>query len=101
MGPGIPERPMTGRVWHLYDVLDSILERLGASATAARIDAGEGLLAARARCYQCSMSIACEQLLAAADGQAAYPTFCPNAQFLERCLAMKAAPLTCQRPNTG
>jgi len=97
MDPGVLNRPMTGRVWHMHDVLDGILERFGASSAAARLDSGEALLDARARCYRCGSSVACEQSLAAAAGdeRAAYPQFCPNAAFIQRCLALSRAP---QRP---
>jgi hypothetical protein len=100
MSPSIPNRPMTGRVWHLSDVLDSILERLGASAAAARLDAGQALLDARARCYRCRASVACEQSLAfVADDRAAYPPFCPNAAFIQRCLALRRGSRAFQSPE--
>jgi hypothetical protein len=102
MGPSIPERPMTGRVWHMNDVLDGILERLGASAAAARLDSGEALLDARIRCYRCGASVACEQSFAAAGGgRAAYPPFCPNAAFIQRSLALGQSPRADQSPDAG
>jgi len=101
MGPSISNRPMTGRVWYLCDLLDKMLERYGASAAAARLDAGEGLLDARARCYRCRAAVDCEEFLAAAEERAAIPPFCPNAAFLQCCLDKGPSPGGCKTSRAG
>lgn len=101
MGPSIPDRPMTGRVWYLCDLLDKMLERYGASAAAARLDVGEGLLDARARCYLCRAAVDCEQFLATSEERAEIPPFCPNAAFLQRCIDMRSGPGGCKTSGAG
>ncbi len=86
MGQSIPRWPMTGRVWHLAELLSFMIERTGASGAAARLDGGDGLLEARARCHGCVSTVACEQFLAEPDPHTPFPAFCPNSAFLQRCL---------------
>ncbi len=88
MGQSIPNLPMTGRVWHLADLLARMIERVGAGAMAARLDRGAGLLEAHARCHGCIAARDCERFLADGDAAAPIPEFCPNAAFFRRCIEM-------------
>lgn len=87
-----PQRPMTDDVWHRAELLDKLIEHLGISGIAARLDGGDALLGAHANCLDCTVRSDCERLLSDTDpfGTA---NACPNLTFLKRCLALKQARL--------
>lgn len=88
MGQSIPRRPMTRRVWHLAWLLDRMIDHFDIGGAAGRLDNGEGLLVARLRCIECPAIEACERFLAEPQGDDV-PTFCPNGEFLARCIARR------------
>lgn len=88
MSHGSERRPMTNEVWHRADLLDQLIGRLGVAGVAMRLDRGEALLAAHDRCLECPSPSACDRLLADRAVTELIPPACPNAGFLERCLAI-------------
>ncbi|MGD9804003.1 MAG: DUF6455 family protein [Hyphomicrobiaceae bacterium] len=85
MDQGTPILPMADRVWHLADLLDRMIGRVGVAGTAGRVDGGEGLRQAAKTCLLCDATVMCERFLAARDIETEIPSFCPNRQFLLRC----------------
>lgn len=92
MGQSSPSLPMAERVWHLADLLGRMIERVGVSGAAGRLDGGEGLQQATRNCMHCRATAQCERFLAEADREAGIPVFCPNRAFLNRCLQMTSSP---------
>lgn len=92
MGQSNPSLPMAERVWHLADLLNRMIERVGVSGAAGRLDGGEGLRQAARNCMRCRATVACERFLAEADAEVGIPAFCPNRVFLGRCLQMTSSP---------
>lgn len=80
------QRPMAGRVWLCADLLSMMIERAGHPGAAARLDNGDGLLQAHARCLLCTCVPDCERFLAGSEVPA-LPPLCPNAAFLSRSRA--------------
>lgn len=88
MSHGSERRPMTNEVWHRADLLDQLIARLGVAGVAMRLERGEALLAAHDRCLDCLSPTACDRLLADLAVTELIPPACPNAVFLERCMAI-------------
>jgi hypothetical protein len=79
---------MADRVWHLADLLDRMIDRVGVAGTAGRIDGGEGLQQAAKICMLCNATAMCERFLSAENTETEIPPFCPNRPFLLRCRDM-------------
>lgn len=52
---------------------------------AVRLDEGQALVTARARCRQCLHESECRNWLESAAGLPLPPDFCPNASFFQKC----------------
>ena len=89
MSQDIERRPMTNEVWHRADLLDRLLLRLDVAGIAMRLDGGDALVAAHDRCLDCPCPRACDRLLSDPAATDLIPSGCPNARFLERCLAIE------------
>jgi hypothetical protein len=85
MGQSSPFLPMAERVWQLADLLDHMIEQVGVSGAAGRLDGGEGLRRAAKICMRCNATAKCERFLAAAQPDDEIPLFCPNRPYLLRC----------------
>jgi hypothetical protein len=99
MGSIEPRWPMACRVWHLAELLDRMVGRLGVTSVAARLDEGYGLLEARTRCHDCVAVAQCEAWLSVSAVEPAILGFCPNAAYLERCRGASRATEEPSRPR--
>lgn len=79
-------RPMLNRVFRQVQLMDWMMERVGADpVTAAREDAGMAWYEARTKCIGCCSGAQCREWLARARSPAKPPAFCHNTDFLRRC----------------
>ena len=93
MSHDTPQRPMTDEVWHRAELLDRLIEHLGVAGAAARLDGGDALLDAHAKCLDCTVKQECESLLTDPNALST-PNACPNLSFLARCVSLR-------RPHAG
>jgi hypothetical protein len=79
--------PMTRNVQCRTAGLLDMLRVLGiAPAKAARIDHGDAWFSACSACISCPSARACRHLLAGVERLAEPPAFCPNRDYLARCM---------------
>jgi hypothetical protein len=81
-------RPMCRQVWRRAALFETMAEELHVNlGQAARLDKGDAIAHARARCLDCRAISECEDWLDASFGVPLPPAFCPNAPFFHLCIA--------------
>ena len=80
------DRPMLKRTFRQVELMDRVMERLGADpAVAARLGNGMAWYEARTSCIACGCDRECRSWLERCDPFSEPLRSCPNAEFFRRC----------------
>ena len=94
--------PMFRRVWRRAELFERMALLLGVNlAVGARLDAGEAIGVATAKCLNCRFAGECRSWMEALEGLPLPPGFCPNRKFFSRCKEKQDNPNLAPSVRTG